>query len=557
LLSRPTPSRPNRAVRLLLGAAALATAAGIAVVPTTAQAATPSPGATGLHEGMLPSSSPDAQSTLGGTTTRMQAESVASLVGIDVSSHQHPGNVAIDWKKVAASGQSFALVKATELYTDSYTGKAVPYTNPWLQQDLAGARAAGLVVGSYAFAHPENDPVRQADAFAAAVGRLPAGSLPLVLDLEVTGGLGAPSLVAWTHAFLDRLQADTGSVPMIYSSPSFWRTALGGSTAFAGYPLWEAHYTSAAQPYAMGGWARYNLWQFTSSAAVPGIVGPVDQSRFNGADRAALARMVQAVGKAAVSARATAPGAAADLGRSTGGILCGLAGGGCLQHFTRNASIYWSPTSGAHVVRGAIRAGWGALGWEWGFGYPTGDEYCGLRGGGCGQHFTGGKLVYFTPAAGAHEISGNVQAVWGRQGWENGALGYPVGNSFCGLTGGGCGQHFQGGSVYWSRATGGHIVTGAIRTKWGATGWEWNLGYPTTDAKCGLVRGGCGQQFSRNASIYWSPTTKAHVVRDAIRKAWVASGWEKGRYGYPVGDATRKGSVLTQRFEGGVISVRA
>lgn len=39
-------------------------------------------------------------------------------------------------------------------------------------------------------------------------------------------------------------------------------------------------------------------------------------------------------------------------------------------------SIYWSPSTGAHEVHGAIRDRWSQLGWEVGvLGYPTSDEY--------------------------------------------------------------------------------------------------------------------------------------------------------------------------------------
>ena len=40
------------------------------------------------------------------------------------------------------------------------------------------------------------------------------------------------------------------------------------------------------------------------------------------------------------------------------------------------ASIYWTPTTGAHELRGAIRAAWAAGGFERGpLGYPTSDEF--------------------------------------------------------------------------------------------------------------------------------------------------------------------------------------
>jgi uncharacterized protein with LGFP repeats len=50
-------------------------------------------------------------------------------------------------------------------------------------------------------------------------------------------------------------------------------------------------------------------------------------------------------------------------------------GVGRFAHFS-NASIYWTPATGAHVVQGDIRNHWAKLGWEKShLGYPTSDEY--------------------------------------------------------------------------------------------------------------------------------------------------------------------------------------
>lgn len=293
------PLLPSACRRLLihavLGTAALSVGLSAAALPAQAAVPVPTGGPTGLHDAMMPASSPDAQQLAGAASTP-QPGLAALPVGPDTSSYQHPGGAAVDWAQVAASGQRFAIIKATEMYTDSSTGQPVLYTNPYLYSDLAGAQAAGLVVGSYTFAHPENSAVAQADAFAAAIGTLPPGSLPPVLDLETSGGLSVADLVSWTHAFLDRLQASTGITPMIYTGPYFWSTYLGGSTDFARYPLWEAHYTSASAPAPIGGWPTYTLWQFTSSASIPGFVGNVDQSRFNTATGATLQNLHGPVG---------------------------------------------------------------------------------------------------------------------------------------------------------------------------------------------------------------------------------------------------------------------
>ena len=48
--------------------------------------------------------------------------------------------------------------------------------------------------------------------------------------------------------------------------------------------------------------------------------------------------------------------------------------------------------------------------------------------------------------------------LWGRTGWERGVLGYPTSSVAATTDGQGLYARFQGGSVYWSRATGAHAI---------------------------------------------------------------------------------------------------
>jgi lysozyme len=200
----------------------------------------------------------------------------AALSGPDVSSWQHPGGAGIDWGQVRGSGQTFAFVKATE-------GPTGFYQNPYFTSDWGAIRGANLIRGAYHFARPEFSASDQANYFASVIGSLnEPGDLPPVLDLESTGGLAPGDLIAWTQAFLSRLQAVTGRVPMVYSYPYFIRTSLGNTSAFNSYPLWLADYTGTGSPsYPLpGGWGSFTFWQFTSQAAVPGISGNVDMSNY-------------------------------------------------------------------------------------------------------------------------------------------------------------------------------------------------------------------------------------------------------------------------------------
>ncbi|MGY2066875.1 reprolysin-like metallopeptidase [Blastococcus sp. SYSU DS0619] len=234
--------------------------------------------------------------------------------------------------------------------------------------------------------------------------------------------------------------------------------------------------------------------------------------------------------------------------------VCGLRDGGCFQHFQRG-SLYWSPATGARAVSGGLGLRWGSLGYENGrLGYPTGDPVCGLRDGGCFQLFQGGGL-YWSPATGAQLVSGGLWGRWGSLGYEGGWLGYPATDPVCGLRDGGCFQHFQRGSLYWSPATGARAVSGGLGLRWGALGYEYGfLAYPTTDGICGLRDGGCFQLFQGGA-LYWTPATGALIMYGPIYAAWAATGWETGPLGYPVEDPRPAGGGQSQRFQGGVLTL--
>lgn len=92
----------------------------------------------------------------------------------------------------------------------------------------------------------------------------------------------------------------------------------------------------------------------------------------------------------------------------------------------RNGSIYWTPATGAHEVHGAIRDHWISLGAELGFlGYPATDEAGTPDGAGRFNHFQGGS-IYWTPTTGAHEVHGAIRDRWAQLGWERSYPGYPA-----------------------------------------------------------------------------------------------------------------------------------
>jgi uncharacterized protein with LGFP repeats len=263
----------------------------------------------------------------------------------------------------------------------------------------------------------------------------------------------------------------------------------------------------------------------------------------------------QSAGGNAVVTRATAPGAPELLGSPTSNVICGIKDGGCFQPFVKGA-VYWSPATGARIVHGAIQERWNSWGWETGFlGYPTGEEHCQLKDGGCFQDFQNGAM-YWHPTLGAHAITGLIREKWAATKWESGPLGYPLGSESCGLRDGGCFQDFQGGSIFWSPKSGARAVyPGEVLQRWGASEFERGpLGYPTGDTTCGLKDSGCYQAF-QNGAIYSSTATKGRILTSAFLAKWGSANFEVGALGYPSTDTTcgLKDGGCYQGFQGGSI----
>jgi uncharacterized protein with LGFP repeats len=173
-------------------------------------------------------------------------------------------------------------------------------------------------------------------------------------------------------------------------------------------------------------------------------------------------------------------GARSPLGAPVTGVLAAPDGRGRYSHY-QGGSIYWHPALGAHDVRGSIRARWAAHRWEAGpLGYPRTGELATADGTGRYNHFQNGS-IYWSPTTGAQEVRGALRDAWQEVGWEKGVLGYPVTGHRTTPDSEGRFTHFQRGSIYWSPDTGAQEVYGAIRSAWARSGWETGpLGYPVS-----------------------------------------------------------------------------
>ena len=137
----------------------------------------------------------------------------------------------------------------------------------------------------------------------------------------------------------------------------------------------------------------------------------------------------------------------------------------------------------------------------------------------------------------------------GRSGPKDGGV-YPAGDGF--------GQNFPGGKIFFTPATGAHIMTGAILDKYMSLGGpaDGDLGFPTIDEGAGKAPDSRNTTFSAadNPVIFWTPDTGARVVRGPINAAWDKLGGSAGQLGVPTDDETYRGNLVTQKFTGGELT---
>ncbi|MEO9220894.1 MAG: NlpC/P60 family protein [Mycobacteriaceae bacterium] len=124
--------------------------------------------------------------------------------------------------------------------------------------------------------------------------------------------------------------------------------------------------------------------------------------------------------------------------------------GGRVEAFVGGA-IYWSPQTGARSVKGAIRSYFNTMGASASFlGLPVTHETPTPTWVGAFNHFQGGS-IYWSPASGVHEVHGAIRDAWAGQSWERDWLGFPTSDEYS--VDNGRRSDFQGGSIVWDSRT--------------------------------------------------------------------------------------------------------
>jgi len=203
--------------------------------------------------------------------------------GIDISSNNGcpaTGHPAINFKAVRHDGATFAITKATE---------GSSYVNPCFgRAQLRAIGAAGLVPGVYHWLSPGGASGKtEAAFFANAIGHggYGKGFLQPFVDVEETTSQSDVAVCREVGQFVHTLKKVLGEKPIIYTYPGYVDAHLSGCAFLNHYRLWIAH-LGVKHPTVPAPWSSWAMWQYSWTAKVAGVPGPVDVSKVYGGTRA-------------------------------------------------------------------------------------------------------------------------------------------------------------------------------------------------------------------------------------------------------------------------------
>ncbi|MDO4334105.1 MAG: glycoside hydrolase family 25 protein [Eubacteriales bacterium] len=190
--------------------------------------------------------------------------------GLDVCHHHE----TIDWKKVKEAGFDFVFIR---LGYRGYGQEGVIRLDREFEENIKNAGEEGFDIGVYFYAQAVNEEEAREEA-EFVLENLEGHELQLpvvydpenVLDAEArTDDVTGEQFTKNAVVFCEMIKA-AGYQPAIYCN-MLWQAYKLDLAQFSEYPIWYADYEPQPQtPY------RFEFWQYTNTATVDGIEGPVD-----------------------------------------------------------------------------------------------------------------------------------------------------------------------------------------------------------------------------------------------------------------------------------------
>lgn len=186
--------------------------------------------------------------------------------GIDVSSWQQ----RINWVDVKNSEVDFAILRL------GWIGNKENHTlDTYFKENYEACKRLGIPVGVYVYSYCESEETAKSGAKWVAE-QLKGKTLkyPVYIDMEdkQIEGLDKETLTNISKTFCEELKGAGYSKVGVYANKN-WLTNKLNASELSKYEIWLAHYTSDTD-YS----GKYDMWQYTSSGTVKGIIGNVDMN---------------------------------------------------------------------------------------------------------------------------------------------------------------------------------------------------------------------------------------------------------------------------------------
>jgi uncharacterized protein with LGFP repeats len=184
----------------------------------------------------------------------------------------------------------------------------------------------------------------------------------------------------------------------------------------------------------------------------------------------------------------------------------------------QGGNIYWGGGGGGHAVYGGILAKYLSTGGPASYGLPNSEEQDVPAVPGERVSYFQGGAIYWSPATGAHLVYGGIGLEYTATANETDyygqnvqtLLGAPTSDEMSTGTVVGRMNTFQGGNIYWGGGGGGHAVYGGILAKYKSIGGAKSvLGLPTSEE---IAMPGGRVQYFQHGAIEWTPSGGAQVV---------------------------------------------
>lgn len=263
--------------------------------------------------------------------------------------------------------------------------------------------------------------------------------------INEVAGLAGPDTRVSTFSASDKpaifWTPDTGAFAVRGAINAAW-DKLGGSAGALGVPTEDERYDgdNVSQKFT-GGELIWNLGTKTFTSTPPefadNLVGLEVPS-----DAATLINLAWRASGGLGGPLGARQGQQSTIGDN--GATQGYAGG----------KIFYSPDTGAHAVTGAILSKYESAGGATGdLGFPVGTESDGGVPNGRISSFNAADkpVIFWTPDTGAVIVRGAINAAWAQLGGATGTLGVPTGDQT--VSGDTVSQTFSGGEISWNEAT--------------------------------------------------------------------------------------------------------